>query len=179
MARCINALDLACYCQTTASGCTVCLKNVPSPVFIEELLTRRPIFGAGHPEGTWQEQISHHTYELLPHYLGEWKSDFSRIFNSNFDKTANLKIKNIFAVFVLWKQRQMSLISIHRLYNCKCSECIRRSMKSCVRHCWIGSMHCRNAVHLWNRCCCNSGRIGSLWPLTVMQAGKVPTFADL
>ena len=37
MARCINALDLACYCQTTASGCTVCLKNVPSPVFIEEL----------------------------------------------------------------------------------------------------------------------------------------------
>jgi len=42
----------------------------------------------------------------------------------------------------------------------------------CVRHCWIGSMHCRNAVHLWNRCCCNSGRIGSLWSLTVMQAGN-------
>jgi len=36
----------------------------------------------------------------------------------------------------------------------------RNSVNSFTMRCW-------NAVHLWNRCCCNSGRIRSLWSLTV------------
>jgi len=45
----------------------------------------------------------------------------------------------------------MSLTSLHHSKRSKCR----------YHHCSINSstMHCWNTVHLWNRCCCNSGRM--------------------
>ena len=41
---------------------------------------------------------------------------------------------------------------------------------------YLSTMPCWNAVPHWIRCCCNSGRMRSLWTLTITHASKVPLY---
>ena len=122
-------------------------------------------------------KLTHLTYDMLLHYLVRCENGFLNNIlqlvrlNSWLFKTKIWNISTIFIVLKLWK---MSLTSLHYSHCSKFTE--RKNHGVCICHYSMSSstMCCWNAVHLWNRCCCNSGRMSLLWMLTVTQASKLP-----
>ena len=92
------------------------------------------------------------------------KCDFETILHSNFDCSADFKNFQSHNIYRPKEQWKMSPTSLH--YS-QCSKCTDRT-RVCTCHYSISSstMHCCIAVHLWNRCCCNSGSMTSPWTLS-------------
>jgi len=135
------------------------------------------IFGIWHHKDTryWKTYPSH--LKLLPHYPTKCKKwNFKQHLRvilikqlvsvsqylQNSCKFNNFQDSHNIHVLKQWETSSISL------YYSQCSKYTDRTMESVYTTSSSSSstMHCWNAVHLWNWC--NSGRMTSLWTLTVM-----------
>ena len=108
-------------------------------------------------------KLTYLAYKFLQHYLAKCKMNFKQyltVISSNrwFFSEMSEHSHNIHCP----KTVKISLASQHCSQYSKCTD--RKNHGVCIHHYLISSstMCCWNAIDLWNRYCCNSGRMRSL-----------------